>query len=93
MTLKLSQTLLVALEHAFGDSEILSELQSALGGNLGPAHGYSIVTLDDDLVRRITASVESLEKRAWLPPYFGPLTAPEVRHEWRTAVDAAKAAA
>lgn len=94
MRLKLSQSLLVALEHALGEgSEILAALRAALGGELGPAHGYSMIELDDELVQRISASVDGLEKRSWLPPYFGPLTAREIRHEWNTAVEAAKAAA
>lgn len=94
MRLKLSQSLLVALEHALGEgSEVLAALREALGGDLGPVHGYSMVELDDELVQRIGESVEALEKRPWLPPYFGPLTAREIRHEWHTAVEAAKATA
>lgn len=94
MRLKLSQSLLVALEHALGEgSEVLAELRSALGGDLGPAHGYSMVEIEDGLLQRIDECVNALEKRSWLPPYFGPLTAREIRHEWHTAVEAAKAAA
>ncbi len=93
MKLNLPHALLIAMEHAFGESSsAIGELKAALGRELGTARGSVVLELGDDLVQRIDASVDGLEKRPWLPPYFGPLTAREIHEQWRTAVKAAETA-
>jgi len=94
MKLRLSHTLLVALEHALGESpNLLNELTAALGRGLKDADGFHPITLSDELVERIGVTVTGLEKREWLQPFFGPLTAQEIKQHWRAAVESARSTA
>lgn len=91
MKLKLSYNLLVAMEHSLGDAPgLLADLKSALGGALGSPHEVRVVAMDDELVHRIDGAVGDLDKRSWLQPFFGPLTAAEIKQQWSAALDEAR---